>query len=361
MCYNAPYGGNFIKSLLRLEEALKNNGIDMIYLLAQDASDKEWVNDLISAGKTVYFLGGPFHKDLALLKEILTRHNIRFIHAHFAGTKHLALLNAGRQLFKRDLFLIEHLHNHDNPGNLLKQLVKRSLTNVDLYIGCGEAVADHYKTAHGISDGKITYVTNAIDFDRLHDASEFDDKSVGIDSQSTKFLIFGFDYFRKGVDISLEAINNLVKKDYNIHLLISLATNKEYVESMISERFGKIPDWIRILDPREDIGSYYRFADCFLSPSRSEGLCYSVIEAAYCGAPIIISDIPGQSTLNIPHLFKFKSEDVAGLQNELMTVMSLTDTEREEITSREKEYVQKTYNLDRWANQILQVYEQFLN
>ena len=86
-----------------------------------------------------------------------------------------------------------------------------------------------------------------------------------------------------------------------------------------------------------------------------------MIEAAYCGAPIIISDIPGQSSLDIPHLFKFKSEDVTGLQNELMTVMALTDGEREEITSREKEYVQKAYNIDRWANQILKVYEQILN
>lgn len=361
MCYNAPYGGNFIKSLLRLEEALKNNGIEMIYLLAQDGSDKEWVMDLIRKSKTVYFLNGQSHRDLILLKDILTRHNIKFIHAHFAGTKHLALLNAAKQLFKKDILLIEHLHNHDNPGSLLKQLLKKSLTNVDLYIGCGEAVADHYKSAYGISDEKITYVTNAIDFDRLDAAGEFDARSVGIDSESTKFLIFGFDYFRKGVDISLEAINSLLMKDYHIHLLISLATNKEYVESMISERFSKIPEWIRILNPREDIGAYYRFADCFLSPSRSEGLCYSVIEAAYCGAPIIISDIPGQSSLNIPHLFKFESEDVAGLQNALITVMSLTDNEREEITSCEKEYVQKAYNLDRWANQILQVYEQFLD
>ena len=32
LCFNSPYGGSFFKSLLKLEQKLKDDGVDMIYL-----------------------------------------------------------------------------------------------------------------------------------------------------------------------------------------------------------------------------------------------------------------------------------------------------------------------------------------
>src|SRR5437879_9500126 len=109
-------------------------------------------------------------------------------------------------------------------------------------------------------------------------------------------------------------MNKLVKQGQDISLLLSLSINREVIESKIRERFEQVPQWLTILDPRDDIASYYKLSDYFISASREEGFCNALVEAAYCGRPIITSDIPGPQSLNIPHTYKFTSENVAELE-----------------------------------------------
>ena len=64
LCFRSPYGGSFFKSLLRLEQTLKNDNTDMVYLFHVDTSDIDWVQDLIKEGRNIYFLSGSFSKDI---------------------------------------------------------------------------------------------------------------------------------------------------------------------------------------------------------------------------------------------------------------------------------------------------------
>ena len=104
--------------------------------------------------------------------------------------------------------------------------------------------------------------------------------------------MFGFDYYRKGVDLAIEALSEIINEKEDVCLLISLSSNKDFVLSKIRKRFNTIPDWIKILELRNDIVTYYHLSDAFLSPSRSEGFCNSLVEGAYCEIPLIASKIP---------------------------------------------------------------------
>jgi len=230
------------------------------------------------------------------------------------------------------------------------------LNKVDLYIGCSESVAVEYKKNFNIKDGKITHVTNAINFNRLDNFDNLQRTDFLIGNETKVFLLFGFDYYRKGVDVILEAMDRLVAEGHDVCLLLSLSTNVELIESRIIDRFTKIPDWLRILSPREDIASYYLLSDYFISASREEGFCNALVEAAYCERPIISSNIPGQGELNIPHTYKFTSENVAELKDAMMALMSLTDAQKSKIATEQKEYVIKNFDLETWAEQITGVY-----
>ncbi|HTD39032.1 MAG TPA: hypothetical protein VK671_00325, partial [Mucilaginibacter sp.] len=58
LCFNSPYGGSFFQSLLKLEQKLNEEEIDMVYLFHIDTSHYNWVQNLIKQGRKIYFLTG---------------------------------------------------------------------------------------------------------------------------------------------------------------------------------------------------------------------------------------------------------------------------------------------------------------
>jgi len=357
LCFNSPYGGSFFQSLLMLEQRLNKEDIDMVYVFHMDTSHYDWIQDLIKQGNKIYFLSGNFSRDIFYIRELFVKHNIKHVHAHFAGLKYLFLLNIASKLYSKKIFILRHLRNHDKPRGFFGESIRKMLNHVDLYIGCSESVAVEYQKNFQIEDKKITHVTNAINFKRLNKFDQLERADYQIGDNTKVFLLFGFDYYRKGVDLVLEAMDSLVAEGHNVCLLLSLSTNREIIESKIADRFTKIPDWLRILNPRDDIASYYRLSNYFISASREEGFCNALVEAAYCERPIISSDIPGQGELNIPHTFKFTSENIAELKKAMLSLMSLTDAQRSQIVAEQKDYVIKNFDLETWANQITMVYK----
>ncbi|MDO3625943.1 glycosyltransferase family 4 protein [Mucilaginibacter sp. BT774] len=357
LCFNSPYGGSFFQSLLMLEQKLNQDDVDMVYLFHMDTSHYDWIQNLIKQGKKIYFLSGNLSKDVFYIRDILVKHNIKYIHAHFAGLKYLFLLNVASKLYSRQTFILRHLRNHDKPRGFFGEGLRKMLNKVDLYIGCSESVALEYQRNFKIDNKKITHVTNAINFNRLNKFENLQRADYGIGADTKVFLLFGFDYHRKGVDVVLEAMDGLVAAGYDVCLLLSLSTNREVIESKIADRFSKIPDWLRILNPRDDIASYYRLSNYFISASREEGFCNALVEAAYCERPIISSDIPGQGELNIPHTYKFTSENIAELKDAMIAIISLSDSKKSQIVSEQREYVIKNFDLETWADQITGVYK----
>ncbi len=357
LCFRSPYGGSFFKSLLRLEQTLKNDHTDMVYLFHVDTSDIDWVQDLIKEGRNIYFLSGSFSKDIFVVKNILVKHNIKYIHAHFAGAKYFLLFNIVKYLYGNKLLIIRHLRNHDQPRGAVTETLRKILNHVDLYIGCSESVAIEYQKNFKLNGKNVTFATNAIDFKRLDQYELLQRSEFNIKPNTIVFLMFGFDYLRKGVDVVLDAMNKLVEQGYDVCLLLSLSVNKESIETKIKERFQEIPEWLRIMKPRDDIASYYQLSNYFISASREEGFCNALVESAYCERPIITSDIPGPKSLCIPHTLKFQSENITELQDAMISLISLTNDQKEKIKSEQKEYVVKNFDLDQWANKISGIYK----
>src|ERR1700692_615105 len=127
LCFRSPYGGSFFKSLLRLEQTLKNDGTDMIYLFHVDTSDIEWVQKQIKDGKKIYFLSGNFSKDILIIKKLLVKHNIKYIHAHFAGARYFLMFNIVKYFYSKKLLIIRHLRNHDQPRGQITESLRKIL------------------------------------------------------------------------------------------------------------------------------------------------------------------------------------------------------------------------------------------
>ncbi len=140
--------------------------------------------------------------------------------------------------------------------------------------------------------------------------------SLGLPERAKLALMFGYDYEGKGVDFAVEAVRLLREREgFPVTLTIAVSSRLEEVRMRICAQLCMpgIPDWILLLPPREDVSSYYHMADVFLSPSRQEGFCYALIEAAYSRTPVLASAIDAQKDLALPQSSFFPPKDAAAL------------------------------------------------
>lgn len=71
----------------------------------------------------------------------------------------------------------------------------------------------------------------------------------------------------------------------------------------------EIGNKVHFLGYRRDLGRVFAGADLFVHPSRRDGLGLAALEAAYCGVPLVVSDIRGLRDF-VPADFRVKAGDV---------------------------------------------------
>lgn len=366
--YAAPYPGNFINSLICLEHELTEMNIGMVYLFPKKAEGLEWLNKMVEEGHKVFYGASGDEK---IYETIALEYPISIIHSHFAFTEEYKAIN---RFVRRHPEVKTVFHHHDAEfmpykekgyGIILEsirkwknvlalQLAKKRIKS-DVHIACGKGpMADLEKKGFK----NLVCIENAIDFGRLDKYEHLDKESVANERYNRFFaLAFGYDFYIKGIDLAIDAVQELADK-YGLTLGIVVAKNKEEAEKYIIGNFGEIPLWIKLLPPRQDVASYYHMADLFLSPSRTEGMSYAAIESAYCGCSTIVSDIPG-----LAHAAEISGTKVFESGNSRMLKEKIEDLliSKEQYNDKAVTLIREKYGLYTWCRKIIAVYNQVLS
>lgn len=363
--YGAPYEGNFVASLRALERRLAEEGNGMVYVFPKRAGDIIWAKTMQNEQRNICFIErNDFFSYASQLRRLLIQNNVSILHAHFIHYKEkLAALFAAKTCGHR-VKTVLHLHNHlAIPKTPLHALPQRLyLPFVSRFICCSRSVADHL-IADGIARSRVSVAENAIAFERLDSFESLSKDSFGIPSDDRIALMFGFDFLRKGVDLAVEAVRALREAGERVSLAIVLSSRKEQVEAAILRRLGasQLPDWIKLLPPRSDVAAYYHMADVFLSPSREEGFCYSLVEAVYCRTPVLASAIDAQRDLALPKNAFVPQGSAQALSEAMVRVFQQSDTPGERNAREQaKQRVVEAYALSAWAERIAAVYSELL-
>lgn len=353
MDYTAPYEGNFICSIKNLGEHINELNGKLVYLFPKKAHRISWVKEL-EDNVAVHYMDRDVMSKIKVLRKIIKNENINIVHAHFCLPKtQLAVKIAC--CFSRNVYLVQHYHNHYKlPDNFLKKQLFKFMLKGDLNIGCSDSVADSI-----IYDrNKIVSITNAIDFKRLDEYKKINRKSIGLKEDSKVILMFGFDYYRKGVDIAINGIREIAK-GYNIELVIVISVGMDNIKRNIINEFGEIPSFVKLVNARSDIAAYYNLADIFISSAREEGFCYSLVEAMYCNTKCVSSNIEGPP-LNIPNLKIFDNEDYKDLSIKIKGILDSDSKTLDEENDVTKKYVTNEYSIDKWSNEVIENYNKLL-
>lgn len=352
--YGAAYRGNFIESLEMLGEKFKGKDMKNIYLFCASArknSARKWIDEMVEKGNEVFFFSEDSTESVTTIKDVIASHDVVIVHTHFITMEQFREVN---KAVPKRIPIVMHMHNHSKECGKIRAFLRQMIYRRCIMVACSESV--YRSLERDYPRHEKYYVDNGVNFDRLDNWSELSPQEYGIEDGEKIFLIFGFDFYRKGVDLALKAVDSLRKKGEKCTLLISLSTNFEYVENETKKILGELPDWVKIIKARNDVASLYNMCDLFLSPSREEGLPYSVIEAEYCKCSVVLSDISAQCKLKLKYGHWFKEGDVADLEEKIKEAISEREKKLSDMEEVRK-YMKKEYSLSEWCAKILEIYD----
>ena len=341
--YAAAYKGGFISSLEYLRKDLEKDGVGQVYLFphrALSTKAAEWIEELRADGATVYIQTESFWKNIKLLKKIVKKHNVKKIFRHFNDL----YIDIIEYLFCPSIPVVRFFHCAYTASGI-SHIIRKFIYRKDVFVGVSRAVVE--KAMERFSDREIISLENAIILERFSQTDEFER------SDKVSCLTMGYNCKVKGVDLTFETFKRIREK-YDALLYVVVASHKEEIDEEIKKHFGEKPDWLILLPPTENIGTYYHNTDIILSPSRSEGaLPFVVFEAMYCGSIAVVSDIPQQITDKVSSIRYFKSEDIDDYERVLSKAIddvTKSETESERLVAKEE--IVKNYSMQVWADRF---------
>lgn len=337
--YAAPYGGNFIKSLLYLDQELNKRNIETIFCFPEKCKTLEWCICLENTHKVYYVPLAKARiklKTYILLKKIFKENpDILVAHSHFELYDEPLAITAPKQV---KVFW----HLHDAIGNYLHGIYRLVwklhynlfIKNVQLL-----SVSEKHRRVVvelGFPKERTYYIPNGIDVDSIKPVEN-------LKQDIYTFTIFGWDYIRKGVDLAIKCIRNM-----NTNAKLVIVTNSRELDAGAK---------VEYVEPSSDVNDVFVHSSCFLHISRAEGLSYALLEALYSGMPVIVSDIEENLIAKeCPTAFYVQSENIEQI-GKLMNDFSSKDYKcSEEKISKTRSIIKEKYSLQAWSKAIIQKY-----
>lgn len=267
--------------------------------------------------------GGKIYKEIYSKRESIIKHHLSLqnffnkhteisgVHMHMNSiTYHAPLIFAKKNKIPIRIY---HSHNSANmhPSNSIikKYLEQNTRSNVDKYatnlFACSDLAGKYM-----FGDKSFSVIKNAIDTKKyIFNETVRNQKRQELEL-GDNFVVgtVGRLQFQKNPEFIIETFKSLHDKVNNsILVIVGAGPLREKVEKMIKEY--NLEDCVKLLGQRNDVPELMQAFDCFLLPSRFEGLGIVLIEAQAAGLPCFTSESVVPQDVEITDLMEFISLD----------------------------------------------------
>ena len=226
------------------------------------------------------------------------RNRYDLIHAHSLDSPAVVGAYAAPILKKRFFVTI---HNTGKVESLVKRKrgtkrFLRILETCEKIISINNDITEELLSS-GCPEEKIYFLPNGVDTSRFSPAEPAEKERI-LQRLSifdrTVYLFVGNLHSQKGIDVLIEAwriFQQRVERESTILLIIGDGVMMNEVKMLVKDR--GLSDSISILGRKNDPSLYYKGADCFVQPSRWEGLSIALLEAMASGLCVIATPVGG--------------------------------------------------------------------
>lgn len=345
--FAAPNGGNFIASLTHLENDLKKQGVKTIYAFADGAEGKPWCQEIQKRTK-VYFLPTAkariLPKTYQIFRQIYQENDISIVHSHFELYDMPVTVMA-----PKGIKIFWHLHDalkrNYQDGSISRKILTRIqykfAGNRPRLLSVSEEHAEFAKEL-GFPAKQITYFPNGINTERI--------QPTPIQKNNNKFLMFGWEVMRKGVDLVVQAAEKTSVEDLKI-IIIGQEECRQYLLEHCSTQK------IEFLSPVDNINELYRATKAFLHVSRAEGLSYALLEVIYAGIPVICSDIPeNKFAKRFKNVIFVGNENANAISKQINLLAQWNGMMSKEDVCFNQKLIERHYSVEAWSRRLMNLY-----
>lgn len=147
---------------------------------------------------------------------------------------------------------------------------------------------------HNVQPERIHIVYDGVDRTRFFPGDRAEARRRLELPESRNILFVGNLVPVKSVETLIEACGRLKAQGSPVHCrIVGDGPLRSSLQADIDAR--GLSDWVKLVGPisHRDLGDWFRAADAFVLPSRSEGLPCVLLEAAACGTPFVASRVGG--------------------------------------------------------------------
>lgn len=366
--YKAPNSGNFIASLIELGRSIRRHGDSAIFLFPQSTNTlretaSNWCRWFEREAFPIELFSFECSEEELLhdLLKLVDQHSIDVLHLHF-GIFHRIMLKHRSKFKGKKIIMHDHMdfpfgHKNDLRSNI-RNLVNAALYNLnDIgYVAIASQKYNYFRN----KIRKCWYLPNALSYERnIPESKSREDcrKSMGLLPRDKVCLFLGWSLDVKGLDIAIRAVNEYRKSSPDLLLAIVGfgAAPSHGASQYIEERTGisATSPWIQYWTSTEDMYSYHRAADVYLSASRTESFSYGLLESISQNTPVVVSDIVGtQWSWEYNKCFHYPVEDYQSCCKVLEQALKVGRSE-----SNANDIVSK-YDIRDWCEQVIAIYKE---
>ncbi|NCT41660.1 MAG: glycosyltransferase [Alphaproteobacteria bacterium] len=167
----------------------------------------------------------------------------------------------------------------------LKAAYRLLYSQATLVISPSQTIINEFKDILGMSCENHLLLYNPVDLDRIREGEDENYEISEDRKNKVHFVAAGRLHIQKGFDQLIEALPKM-KQPYDWQLtILGEGSERQSLEALIKEK--GLEDKIHLAGLKERPWPDYAKADCFVMPSRWEGLPNVVLESLACGTPVI--------------------------------------------------------------------------
>ncbi|MCB9983981.1 MAG: glycosyltransferase [Rhodospirillales bacterium] len=161
----------------------------------------------------------------------------------------------------------------------------------DIVISPAQTIIDEFTKDLKISDENHVLLYNPVSIEKIRENDESVLRFHNVSEDTVQFVAAGRLHSQKGYDRLIAALANFKSDHKWVLSILGEGEERPLLERLVSQ-YG-LSNQILLPGLVSNPWPYYAGADCFLLPSRFEGLPNVALEALACGTPVIATDSSG--------------------------------------------------------------------
>lgn len=324
----------------------------------------DFENEFIAMGAKFYHIPRPSHP-LAYakaLKAVLRQNDYAAIHFNMSYANFIPVIIA-RWLGAKRIIMHSHSTAIDDRRSGVR-IIKTAIHKIgrhlmsymaDDYLACSSLAAAWMYPQKLLQSAHYHLAKNAIDVSKYSYNPQIRAEvreTLGIKEDTFVIGHVGRFTYQKNHEFLMEVFKQ-VHDEWNNSLLLLIGEGPE--ENQMKEKAASLglAAQVLFLGRRNDVPRLFQAMDCFVLPSRFEGLPIVGIEAQVAGLPCVFSTCVTQETSQIPILSEFVDLECSKWTDSILKLKFFNRT------NVDKEFIASDYNLYTAVRKCQQYYQSF--